>query len=85
MKIIKFIILIILLLTPFIINVLRKNMYFTKSSLVIELRKEVQEKEREFEELKGIYISKFSPTQIESLSGLIGLKKNKMKDFLILE
>lgn len=85
MKIIKFTILILIFSSPFLINVLRKNLYFTKSSLVIELKNTVQEKEREFEELKGKYAKIFFPSHIESLGEAIGLKKTRMKDYLILE
>jgi|UniRef100_A0A7C4U690 hypothetical protein len=84
MKIIKLIIFVLILSAPFLLNVVRKNIYFSKSCIVFELNEIIKEKEREYMELKGKYNKIFSPTNIEELGGKIGLRKPQMKDYLIL-
>ncbi len=85
MRLLKLILLILIFSSPFILNVLRKNLYYSKSSVVFELEKTVREKEREYMELKGRYENFLSPTYIESLGESVNLKKVDLKDYIILE
>lgn len=85
MKVIKLIIFIIVITSPFILNILRKNLYLGKTSIIKELKETVYEKEREFEELKSRYIKIFSPTKIESIGENIGLKKTNIIEHIVLE
>jgi len=84
-RIVGFLFILFLIVSPFILNVLRKNVYFSTSARVINLQSRVLELESEVEALQAEYYRITSPTYIESLARRMGFHLPDSSDFIILE
>ena len=75
----------LLIISPFILNVIRKNVYFSTSARIFNLQDRMLKLESQVEFLKAEYYRITSPTYIESVASRMGYHLPDSSDIIILE